>query len=619
MRHQKLIWQIFPANIIITFLAMLAVTWYSTTSLHDFYINELEIDLKARAVLIANMVSKAISRNQVESLRDFCVETGRASETRITVVDSAGKVIADSNENPDNMDNHANRPEIREARQNQTGTSIRYSHTLDQNMIYVAVTLPLVEAGEKQQGDSPATPPILRMSVPLTSIDKILQSIQLKIALGVIPVICVAAFITFFVSRLISMPLDKMRRTAERFSKGDFSRKMADSLNLKASSEVVALAGAMDNMAGQLNERIQTIVEQRNELEIVFSSMREALIAVDSQGRIVNFNRASAEMFGIDPGQCHGRLLPEIVRNIDLQRLVEKILESGLPSEEEICLQDDSSTRYLRVNGVPLLDSTGGKTGALLVMSDVTHLRRLENVRRDFVANVSHELKTPVTSIRGYVETLLDGALDNRDDALRFLAVVQRQSELLSSIIDDLLTLSRIEEKGEKEEIALLVQNIKPVLAEVIESCRFKADEKNIKLTLNCPDNMEIKMNRILLKQAVGNLVINAIKYSESGSEVIIRAEEVDDGAEQMVISVEDRGSGIPSEHLSRIFERFYRNDKARSRKLGGTGLGLSIVKHIVKAHGGVVNVQSEVNQGTVFFIRLPRSESAGGQDSSSV
>ncbi len=618
MRHQKLIWQIFPANIIITFLAMLAVTWYSSVSLHDFYINELEIGLKARAVLIADMVGRAITLNKIDSLRDFCVKAGRASETRITVVNPVGKVIADSNEDPDNMDNHSNRPEIREARQNKTGASIRYSHTLDQNMIYVAVTIPSATTEEKLHGNDPATPSVLRMSVPLTSIDKILQSIRLKIAMGVIPVICVAAFITFFVSRLISMPLDKMRRTAERFSRGDFSRKMADSLTLKASSEVVALAGAMDNMAGQLNERIQTIVEQRNELEIVFSSMREALIAVDGQGRIVNFNNASAEMFEADPAQCHGRHLPEIIRNIDLQRLVEKILESGLPGEEEICLGDGVSARYLHVNGVPLRDSTGRKTGGLLVISDITHTRRLENVRRDFVANVSHELKTPVTSIRGYVETLLDGALDNHDDALRFLAVVQRQSELLSSIIDDLLTLSRIEEKGEKEKIALQVQNIKPVLVEVVESCRFKADEKNIKLVLNCPDNIEIKMNNTLFKQAVGNLVINAIKYSEAGSEVIIRAEEVDDGAEQMVISVEDRGSGIPGEHLSRIFERFYRNDKARSRKLGGTGLGLSIVKHIVKAHGGVVDVQSEVNRGTVFFIRLPGSVSAGGQDSSS-
>ena len=607
MQHKKLAQQIFPANIIITILAMLAVTWYGSNAFRDFYINELTSGLKARALLVSEQIGSAVADNSLDSLRSFCLRAGRASDMRITVIAPDGRVLADSNENPEAMDNHLNRPEVVTALQGKTGTSLRYSKTLRQKMLYVAITLPALppEVSSRQEQDLPSS--VLRMSVPLTAIEQILKSVHLKIAMGVLPVICLVILITFFVSRRISRPLEKMRKTAELFSHGDFSTKMADNLDMTASSEVVALAGAMDQMANQLNERINTIIAQRNELETVFSSMVEAIIAIDSQWRIVSLNKAAAQMFGAKRQDCQGRLLQEVVRNVELQQLINDVIESGQPVAREFSLEQGGELLSLKTNGVPLLDSNNDNMGVLLVINDVTHLHRLENIRRDFVANVSHELKTPVTAIRGYVETLLDGALENQEDAERFLEIVLKQTDRLGAIIEDLLDLSRLEEQSDKKEITFTRALLKPALAEVVESCRFKGDQKNITINLSCPADLEIRMNLTLLEQAVTNLVINAIKYSEPGSEVWIRAGKNGKEAEdEVVISVEDSGVGIEPEHLPRLFERFYRSDKARSRKLGGTGLGLSIVKHIAQAHHGAVEVQSRPGQGTVFSIRLP-------------
>ncbi len=608
MQHHKLIWQIFPSNIIITILAMLAVTWYGSSALQDFYMDEKEAGLKARAGLISERVSELVAEKSIDTLRSFCINAGRESSTRITVVDPSGKVMADSNEDPDTMDYHNNRPEILDALQGKTGTSLRFSRTLGQNMLYVAIAFHSIDrpvTGSHADKFVPAG--VLRMSMPVTSIDQILQNVQLKIAMAAIPVICIAALITLFVSRRISKPIESMRHTAKLFSGGDFSQKMSDKIDISSSREVVSLAGAMDHMAAQLNERIKTIIEQSNELETVFSSMIEAVIAIDTDWKIVSINKAAAKMFSVDRDDIQGKILHEAVRNIDLQRQIEEILATGQPNEEEIVLKNGEEECFLRTNGVQLLNSNGQGMGVLLVLNDVTHLRRLENVRRDFVANVSHELKTPITSIRGYVETLLDGAIDDREDAMHFLGIVLTQTNRLNAIIEDLLSLSRIEEKADEKEVLLSENKVKPALLEVAESCNFKADEKNITLSLSCPDTLQFDMNVVLLEQAVTNLVINGIKYSEKGSKVSIRAEEVeDDSGKQIVISVEDHGVGIARQHLPRLFERFYRSDKARSRKLGGTGLGLSIVKHIAQAHGGDVEVQSEVGKGTIFFIRLP-------------
>lgn len=615
MNHKKLIWQIFPPNLLITLVAMLAVSWYGSTALQKFYIEQLGSALHARAYLIRDTVSQLMADAQLDELREFCRKSGREALTRITVIDLSGKVVADSHEDADLMELHNARPEIIEAYKGHTGTSIRLSRTLQENMLYVAV--PLKWHGGNDAGKAEAdraVSGVLRVAVPVTAIERTLKNVQTKIALGAIVVIVAAALVTLLVSRRISRPLEEMKQCALRYSRGDFSQRMSLHKGGSVSLEVATLAASMDRMAEQLNERIRTIVRQRNELEAVFASMSEAVLAVDTDERVISLNKAAFDIFAIDEKQASGLLLQEAVRNIDLQRQVKQILDSLQPLQDEIVLQHGASERFLQTNGVPLHDGSGKNIGVLVVMNDVTRLRRLENVRRDFVANVSHELKTPITSIKGYVETLLEGAMDNREDAERFLKIILKQTNQLYAIIEDLLSLSRIEKLSENKEVELSLGNLYPILEEAVQTCQMKASQKNIRISINCPEKLQARVNATLLEQAVVNLVVNAVKYSEDASEVIVSAAEkkLDDGTNRVVISVQDFGIGIAKKHLPRLFERFYRSDKARSRKMGGTGLGLSIVKHIAQTHGGEVAVQSQEGQGATFFISLPGAGEEG-------
>jgi two-component system phosphate regulon sensor histidine kinase PhoR len=297
-------------------------------------------------------------------------------------------------------------------------------------------------------------------------------------------------------------------------------------------------------------------------------------------------------------------MLQEVVRNRELQRLVAEVLSQRQPIARDFeILSRQAEKRMVHAQGAVLQDARNCPMGALLVLHDVTRIKHLENVRRDFVANVSHELKTPITSIKGFVETLLDGALQDPADAERFLRIVATQAERLNSIIEDLLTLSRLEQGGDKSEIALEPARLGPVLLTAAEVCQLQAAEKGIRLEIACDPELSAPINAAILEQAVVNLIDNAVKYSPEGQTVRIAACRQEG---EVVIRVEDQGCGIGREHLPRIFERFYRADRARSRELGGTGLGLAIVKHIAQVHGGRASVQSVVGEGSTFFLHLP-------------
>ncbi|HOW98522.1 MAG TPA: ATP-binding protein, partial [Kiritimatiellia bacterium] len=311
---------------------------------------------------------------------------------------------------------------------------------------------------------------------------------------------------------------------------------------------------------------------------------------------------AAARLFDIPPDKARNRLLQELVRNPALHQLVADAVARGEPAEDDITVFNGRE-RHLRVRASRLRDAQGEGIGALVVFHDVTRLRRLESVRRDFVANVSHELKTPITSIKGFIETLQDGALKSEEEARRFLGIMARQADRLNAIIEDLLQLSRIEEEADQQVIRLEEQEVSPVLRSAVECCQYKADARQMAVELDGAPGLRARFNTPLLEQAVINLLDNAIKYSPSGSPV--RVEAGREGAD-VVIRVRDRGPGIPPEHLPRLFERFYRVDKARSRQMGGTGLGLAIVKHIAQAHGGNVSVESIPGQGSVFSLRIP-------------
>jgi two-component system, OmpR family, phosphate regulon sensor histidine kinase PhoR len=605
MLQKRLIWQIFPANLVTILVAIISVTCYASTTLRGFYLDEAANDLTARALLIKTRLEKLLNEPDTQELRSFCVRMGRESSTRITVIDRVGKVLADSDESPEIMENHRMRAEIDQVLSGQKGRSQRFSKTLKESMLYVAI--PIDRGSQaKAKSDAQGVTDVLRMAVPVTVIDNTLKGIQLRIAFGSIVVILIAAMVTLLISRNISRPLEEMKKGAEAFSRGDFSQRMLPRQRRSASLEVTTLASAMDRMAELLDEKIKAIETHRNQLDTVFSSMVESVIAIDLEERIISINRAAALLLGINQQEVQGRYVQEVVRNLDLQKQINKVMSSKESVEDEIILQDQKGEKLLQTRIVTLFDGKSRSVGVLVVMNDVTNLRRLETIRRDFVANVSHELRTPITSIHGYVETLLDGALDNREDAIKFLQIVLRQSDRLNKIIDDLLALSSIERESREGEIALQDGALYPVLVAAVQTCLVEAEKVAVQIVLDCPENLCVAMNDTLLEQAVVNLLVNAIKYSHRGGTVTLKAETVGNpDAGKVAISVLDTGCGIAKEHLPRLFERFYRSDRARSRAVGGTGLGLAIVKHIVQAHDGKIEVQSQEGVGSKFRLTL--------------
>ncbi|MEA2084337.1 MAG: ATP-binding protein [Thermodesulfobacteriota bacterium] len=594
MRKKRLLQQLYLPQLLIIFIALLAVTLYVSDTLHDFYLGRTVKDIEARAELATEQIRTPFFNLQYDKLNTICRKIGEKSSTRFTVILNSGEVVGDSHEDPKKMENHADRPEVKAAFNGRTGSSIHFSLTLQQNMVYVAI--PLIRSGE--------TEGVIRAAIPTASFDMALKSIYIKIAAGNMVVAILTAIVIWTVSRRITRPMEEMKRGVERFAGGNFRRKLVITNPESASLEMTMLAETINQMADQLNDRIQTITRQHHQLEAVFSAMVESVFVVDSRENVIRMNQAAAELLGALQKDVHGRNILEVINNQDLRKFVKRALVSSDPLEEEFIFKtDDNAQQSLQAHGVLLRDDRRNEIGALIVLNDVTRLRRLEKVRQDFVANVSHELKTPITSIKGYVETLLEHAMDNPDDTRRFLEIVRRQADRLNAIVEDLLMLSRLEKEDQGYEIALMSSKIKDSLHAAIDACSAKAAANDIRINLECNDTLTARINPPLLEQAVINLVVNGVKYSSKGSEILVNAEPEDNGIK---IMVRDRGCGIAAEHLPRLFERFYRSDKARSRQLGGTGLGLAIVKHLIQLHHGDVTVESIPGQGSTFTIHLP-------------
>lgn len=534
------------------------------------------------------LVKTHFNEEQQEEIQALCHDLGAQISTRITIILPSGKVLADSEENPNTMDNHGDRPEIRQAIKEGIGKSIRYSYTLGQNMMYVAITS--VEDGHILG--------VIRTSKAIPVLTHFLNKKYLELFLIFLMIGSIGAVLSFFMAHKLSKPLRELETGVEYFAKGDFSYH----IYIPKSVEFGKLANTMNEMARQLDERIYTITRQHNEIEAVLSSMEEAVIAVDTEERIIRFNQSAAILFEVEPLSVKGKNIQEVVRNPYILKFVKETLFSGDSIKFDIEFHNHEQ-KILQAHGSLLRDSNENVIGALIVLYNITQLKKLENMRRDFVANVSHELKTPITSIKGFVETLKDGALDDREFANQFLDIILRHTDRLNAIIEDLLNLSRIEQEAERSQIELEKGKIKNIIEAAVNLCKKKAMEKDIDIQFQCENQLIAKINPPLLELAIVNLIDNAIKYSGNGKSILIDAKKVYD---EVVISVKDHGCGIPKEHLSRIFERFYRVDKARSRDLGGTGLGLAIVKHIVAAHFGSVSAQSVEQQGSTFYIYLP-------------
>ncbi|MCB0344761.1 MAG: HAMP domain-containing protein [Bdellovibrionales bacterium] len=595
MPRKRLLWQLYPSYLLITLLAVFAVSWYSYQSFRSFYLASLHENLAIRAKFIEDRLREPLINRDFEAVRKFTKQLAVDAAVRVTVIGADGTVISDSHRSPEEMDNHRGRPEVVEALGGKTGYSVRFSETLRRNLMYVAYPI---------GGLKPFA--IVRAAISTNAIDDQISTFTSSVLLGGIVVAILAALSLLAFSRRVSKPLDEIRIVAQRFAKGDFSSR----LKVPDTEEIAELVESMNEMAMQLDERIRTIVEQRAEQEAVLSSMVEGVLAVDADERIININQTAARLINTDVARALGRTITEVIRNSELQRLVVETLEQFGPIERDIVIRGTGDEMFLAVHGTALKDSDGKRVGAVVVLNDVTRIQRLENMRRDFVANVSHELRTPITSIKGFVETLLDGALTSEEDARRFLQIIANHADRLNMIIEDLLSLARIEQGVEHRGIDLAEGKLLTVLQDAAQVCLPQAEVRKVIINLNCSADLRVPMNNSLLEQAVINLIENAIKYSEPGSTVDISAYEVRD---EVGISVKDYGVGIAPEHHSRLFERFYRVDRGRTRtgrdsSPGGTGLGLAIVKHVAIAHRGRVNIKSTLGEGSTFSIFLPRA-----------
>lgn len=544
---------------------------------------------------------RELSTGKPVDLQDFCRRVGRVTATRITVLDGNGIVLADSAGNPLFINKHHKQhgyPEVIAAGRGDVGKSWRFDKTLKEDMVFVATPFDLDERGRR----------ILRLGVPYGEWSSFFSFLNLKVFLVGSGFVFMVVLFSWLLARRIRISLQEVSAGVRQLADGKTNKHLV-TVNDHAPREVAVLAGTLNNVAKQVNKRVNLIVQQRNELELVFSSMTDGVLAISTDHRVIRINRSATELFNLGGMKIRGKMFEGIIRARPLQEFLCLALQKNEAVVRELVLQSDGHSITLHTHAIPLYDGDEKRMGILVVMNNLTRLNKLENIRQDFVANVSHELKTPITSIRGYVETLLDGALDDREAAGNFLNIIDRQGRRLEAIVEDLLTLARIEDKADKKSVILETGNIRPVLEAAMQTCFVQAEQKNMDIRVECDSALTGRINRPMLEQAVINLLTNSVVYCPPDTPIVLSADRQGSlrGRGAFVrISVTDQGPGIAEKHKERIFERFYRCDKARSRKHGGTGLGLAIVKHIATAHNGRVELQSIYGKGAVFSIIIP-------------
>jgi two-component system, OmpR family, phosphate regulon sensor histidine kinase PhoR len=587
-KPRKLLWRLYPSYVIVLLLSLGVMAWYALHALKALAYTESVERLKAEASLLEAMIGDKLGLEDAPWIESLCKRVGTKITSRITVILPSGKVVGDTAEDPGRLDDFSGRREVRTALKGQTGIAERYSANRDTSMIHVAV--PVVREGQVVA--------VIRGSMPLIASALTVTAIFREAALPILLVAIVGVLLSTWVSHRINRALSELKEGAIRFAGGDLEYR----LRIPRTEEMSELAEAMNAMAADLRQRIQMVTRQRNELEAVLSSMVEAVLVIDADERLISVNKAAERLFPIKLSQFRGARVLEVVRNSDLHEFVGRTLQEKEPVEADIVILGEPE-KHLQAHGTKLEYPDGKVMGALVVLNDVTRLKSLERVRRDFVANVSHELKTPITTIKGFLETLKEGALKDPESAERFLDIVIRHTDRLAMIIEDLLILSRIEQETEKGGISLGESSVRKVLDAVANGYEWQARDKGVGISVLCDENLAGRINSRLLEQALSNMVDNAIKFSPTGTTVTLAAEEVD---QELRISVQDQGCGIPKEHLTRVFERFYRVDKGRSRDRGGTGLGLAIAKHVINAHRGHIELRSSPGTGSTFTVHLP-------------
>jgi two-component system, OmpR family, phosphate regulon sensor histidine kinase PhoR len=573
--------------VILASLLLIILELYISGAVKDNYINNVQDSLFKQARLIAGQIPSSRA-----DLDDFCRQYKEKTGARITIIDSSGKVLGDSDEPSESMENHADRPEIRDADIKDVGTSIRYSSTLKKNLLYLALAV---------EGNTEKI--FLRLSLPLQDVENALNTIRVRMILSSLIALCIAIMIGLYQTRKVTRSIEDITDYSKDIAAGNFRRR----LFTKEKGELGELGRNISDMAEELHTRLAESREERQKIEAILRNMSDGLVLTDTKGKIVLSNTAVRDLFGIS-SSIEGKTLTEALRRADLMEVVEHVSQGREKISREIEIHGPQE-RYLMTTAAPF-SIKGELSGVVFTFHDITRLRKLEEVRKDFVANVSHEIKTPITAIKGFAETLLDGALDDRENAKKFLETIKNHSERLNSLVSDLLTLSRIELGDTKIEKTFV--NLDEIIEAVFATLHEKAQSKGLNLAKQIdPDCREISADRDRLMQILLNLTDNGIKFTEKGGVTIkVTSEKLKVESEEekdfMRITVEDTGAGIPKKHLARLGERFYRVDRARSRELGGTGLGLAIVKHLVIAHGWDMKIESIEGNGTQVYLLCP-------------
>ena len=573
----------------VLFLSFFIIGYSLNKNLEENSLRELRIFLTEEAKIIAlNLDIDNLKTENTVYLNKFSKALSSIIQNRITIIDVSGKVLLDTDlsiSNPLELENHANRPEVRKALRGENSFEIRYSPTIKVNLLYVAV--PLLKEN-KPIG-------VIRISMPLVQIKQEFETLRNAISFSFVIAFALSVFLGFLFINGITKPLNRIIYSAKKFSKGELKHKIL----VDSSDELGELARVLNEMSQNIEDKIKEIELQNQHLAAILQSMVEGIIVVDKDSRVISVNRPAEEIFEIKQEEVKDKLFLEVVSNNEIDDVISEVLRFGSFKSKELSLVWPIK-KVFKLDASPIFENKE-ITGCLLVVHDFTEIRKLEVMRKDFVANVSHELKTPLTTIKGFVDTLKEGALEDKENALNFLNIISEHTLRLENLINDLLSLSHIESK----EIILKKTffDICALVDNVLKSFQFNLDKNNIIVENKLNNPLLVFADKDKITQVINNLVDNAMKFNKENGSIKIYSLKEDSFVK---IFIEDSGICIPKEDLPRIFERFYRVDKARSRDMGGTGLGLSIVKHIVELHNGSVGVDSIEGSGSKFYFILP-------------
>ena len=579
--------RIYLGYVVVILITSFAIGILVASEVENNAAKEINQTLTDQVHFLSAIASPALSNNQQESLQAMVMTLAENIPTRFTLIDVNGKVLADSTKLPIYMDNHGNRKEVLQSKTNDLGHAVRYSKTLNHSMKYLAKA---IKSNNNIIG-------FARVSMPLTLIDKKLHTIRMFIFVGALFAAFIGLIIGWYFARYFSKPILNITKSAMAIAQGDYQRRIF----VEHDDEIGSLAHAFNNMAKESSKRLEQLSSDKNKLATILSGMVEGVVAVDQQQSIIHINDAAAKLLDVSNVTSIGASVWSCIAIDEINKILLKVLNEQGVHRERIYI---STNTIVEVYCASISDAQG-QMGAILVLNDVSELYRLERVRQDFVVNASHELKTPITVIRGAVETILDDADMPAEISQRFLQKAADQTERLSNIVNDLMAISRlentVENKGEVDSERL---SLTTLLDKSLLVFTPIAIEKNIQLIWQKPQQtFNFFGDEFGLGQAFDNLIDNAIKYTPDGGIITVALTNIED---KLQLTVSDNGIGISLDEQQRIFERFYRIDKARSRDLGGTGLGLAIVKHIIEQHQGSITVNSTLNKGTTFTVTLP-------------